>query len=392
MPQIFIDEKRALRLVMEMMAIPGSSTEESRVSRHLTDQLKNAAVPDSAITTDKAARRSSSGGSTGNLIVKLPGTFRGPRRLLMAHIDTVPLCVGCRPIRRGAFIESRDPDTALGGDNRAGATVLLSAVLEILDRKLPHPPLTFLWTVQEEIGLLGARHVAISRLGRPQLCFNWDGGDPSIATIGATGACYIDIEVTGIASHAGAHPEQGVSAAGIAAKAISALVDNGWHGAIRKGRKEGTSNIGVVNGGQATNVVMESLDLHAEARSHQPAFRERIVSEFRKAFDRAVNSIRNDTGESGSIDFSSETRYEAFCLSPSEPCVQHAMKAIHDAGLDPQTRICNGGLDANWLTAHGLPTVSLGCGQQGIHTVDECLHVESFLTGCRIALKLATDE
>jgi tripeptide aminopeptidase len=58
--------------------------------------------------------------------------------------------------------------------------------------------------------------------------------------------------------------------------------------------------------------------------------------------------------------------------------------------MPPETRIVNGGLDANWLTRHGLPTVTLGCGQAGIHTVEETLHIDSFLTACHIALRLAT--
>ena len=42
------------------------------------------------------------------------------------------------------------------------------------------------------------------------------------------------------------------------------------------------------------------------------------------------------------------------------------------------------------LTAHGLPTVTLGCGQQHIHTTGEVLHIPSFLQACEIALNLAT--
>jgi tripeptide aminopeptidase len=38
-----------------------------------------------------------------------------------------------------------------------------------------------------------------------------------------------------------------------------------------------------------------------------------------------------------------------------------------------------------------LPTVTLGCGQQNVHTVDESLHIDSFLNACQIALLLATD-
>jgi tripeptide aminopeptidase len=43
------------------------------------------------------------------------------------------------------------------------------------------------------------------------------------------------------------------------------------------------------------------------------------------------------------------------------------------------------------MVAHGIPTVTLGCGQQDIHTVNESLHVESFLQACQIGLQLATD-
>ena len=64
--------------------------------------------------------------------------------------------------------------------------------------------------------------------------------------------------------------------------------------------------------------------------------------------------------------------------------------AIAAIGLSPEARITNGGLDANWLNAHGLPTVTLGCGQQDIHTVNETLHIESYLQACRIGLLLAT--
>jgi tripeptide aminopeptidase len=308
----------------------------------------------------------------------------------MAHLDTVPLCVGCQPVRRGEVIASRDPATALGGDNRAGAAVVLIAALTILEQSLPHPPLTLFFPVQEEVGLVGARYAAVPKLGRPRLCFNWDGGSPATAVIGATGADHLDIVVEGLASHAGAHPEDGISAIAIAGKAIAELVDQGWHGLVSRGRRRGTSNIGFVQGGEATNVVTNTVTLHAEARSHDPRFRRKIVSEFEKAFARAARSITNAAGRSGRVKVTVLDKYESFRLSETEPCVTAALSAIRSAGLNPQTRISNGGLDANWLTAHGLPTVTLGCGQQGIHTVEETLDVGSFLDACRIGLVLAT--
>src|SRR5688500_8547965 len=119
-----VPSKRALDLVLDLMAIPGKSCQESRVAQFITRRLRQAGIPEAAITFDSAAAKSPAGGEIGNLIVKLPGTLRAPRRLLMAHIDTVPLCVGARPIRRGDVIAARDAHTALGADDRAGAAVL----------------------------------------------------------------------------------------------------------------------------------------------------------------------------------------------------------------------------------------------------------------------------
>jgi tripeptide aminopeptidase len=385
-----ISEERALELVTELMGIPGPSGQERLIAEAIERRLRDAGVPAEAIVYDSTPKRSPHGGEVGSLIARLPGTRRGPRRLLMAHIDTVPLCVGSRPVRRGGVIVSDDPETALGGDDRAGASVVLNSVLEILRRGLPHPPLTLFWPVQEEIGLFGARFVTLSKLGRPKLCFNWDGGLPENVTIGATGDYAMRIEIRGAASHAGAHPELGVSAATIAGRAIAELDEGGWLGLIRRGRHTGTSNVGVMHGGDATNVVMPKLVIRAEARSHDPKFRAKIVDAYRSAFERAAQGVRSATGRTGTVTFTANLQYESFRLSEDDPVVVEACRAVAAAGLEPQPRVTNGGLDANWMTAHGLPTVTLGCGQQDIHTTEESLDVRRYLDACRIGLLLAT--
>lgn len=380
----------ALQLVTDLIAIPGKSTLEGCVVAFIQKKLKQAGVQETQVTIDDAHKRSPAGGEVGNLIVKLPGTKRAPRRLLMAHVDTVPLAVGAKPIVDGDIIKSADPTTALGGDDRSGAAVLLNTLLTILKNKLPHPPLTFFWPVQEEIGLVGARCVNPRTLGQPKLCFNWDGGAANTAAVGATGAYDLHIELFGHAAHAGAHPEHGASAVAMAGIAIADLTTNGWHGLIVKGKNRGTSNIGFIQGGEATNVVTPHVRLRAEARSHDPKFRLKIVNAFREAFTKAAKQVCTDSGQSGRVEFRADLKYESFALDLAEPCVVAAVNAIRSVGLEPETRISNGGLDANWMTAHGLPTVTLGCGQAGIHTTDEVLHVPSYLHACQIALQLAT--
>ncbi|QDT54322.1 Carboxypeptidase G2 precursor [Caulifigura coniformis] len=384
------ENKAAIDLVLELLSISGKSGEEKGVADFLVKKLKGAGVPDSAISFDTAHKESPIGGQVGNLIVKLPGTITGKRRLLMAHMDTVPLCVGAKPVRKGNKIVSADPATALGGDDRAGVAVVLHTALTLLEQSIPHPPITLFFAVQEEIGLVGARYVNTKKLGDPKMCFNWDGGNSGLVTIGATGAFNLDITVHGLASHAGAHPEDGISAIAVAGAAIADLQANGWHGLVEKGKKSGTSNIGVIQGGAATNVVTDRVDLQAECRSHDAAFRKKIVEAFVAAFAKASKSLKNAAGKNGSVEFEIQHKYESFKLAMSEPTVIAAMEAIEKCGLEPAAKVSNGGLDANWMSDHGFLTVTLGCGQDGIHTTSESLDLEHFQHACRIAMELAT--
>ena len=375
-----------------MMAVPGVSGQELPVVKFLEARLNKAGVSPELLKFDRAHKHSRLGGEIGNLVLRLPGTYRGPRRLFVAHMDTVPLCLGTRPVQRGNFIVAADKHTGLGADNRAGVAVLLSTVLILMKKKLPHPPLTFLWTVQEEAGLHGARHVQFGLLGKPRLAFNYDGGSPARLTIGATGGYRMLIDIQGVASHAGARPTEGVSAIAIASLATADLVQRGWHGAIQKGRREGTSNIGTIEGGIATNVVADSVQLRAEARSHDQEFLTRIVSEMEQAFHKAALRVSNANGKTGSVTINGQLDYESFRLPLDDPSVAAAHMAIEAEGLKPEVAIANGGLDANWLTARGIPTVSLGCGQEHIHTVNERLNLREFQRARRIALRLATGD
>jgi len=383
------DFQQAEALLMQMLAIPGRSGQERRILEFIVRKLQEAGLPRSAVQWDPVHQRSPLGGEVGNLVVPLPGTRRGPRRLLMAHVDTVPLCVGARPVRKGDLIVPADSATALGADNRAGAAVILSAALELLQRRLPHPPLVFFWTVQEEVGLLGARLAKLSLLGRPKWAFNFDGGPSHKVTVGATGGQRMRIRIHGLASHAGVAPQDGLSAIAVAGLAIAALQQDGWLGLVEKPDGQGTSNIGIIHGGEATNVVTPEVELQAEARSHDPAFRQKIVQTFRQAFQQAAQQVRNIHGQTASITWEERIDYEAFRLADDAPCVLAAEAAVRAVGARPERTVSQGGLDANWMTHRGIPTVTLGCGQVNPHTQQEYLVLPEFFQACRIALRLA---
>ncbi len=64
--------------------------------------------------------------------------------------------------------------------------------------------------------------------------------------------------------------------------------------------------------------------------------------------------------------------------------VTTAIEAIKTLAGQPTLAVTNGGVDANWLVRHGIPTVTLGCGQRDVHTVSESLDIADFLMACRI--------
>ncbi len=384
------DLAAARKIVLDLLAIPGGSGDEREVAGRITKWLREAGCPADAIHHDSAHTKTPIKGNVGNLIVQLPGTLPGPRRLLMAHMDTVPVCIGTKPVVSGRFVKSGNPATGLGADDRAGCAVVLATAVELLRRKLPHPPLTLLFAIQEEVGLYGARYVKAADLGRPKLAFNFDGGAVEKITVGATGGYRMDVAIEGIPSHAGVAPEKGVSAIAIASLAIASLVDGGWHGLVMKDGKRGTSNVGVIHAGDATNVVAESATLRAEARSHDPAFRGKIVKAIETAFRDAARKVRSTDGAIGKVTIDGHLDYEAFRLADDEPCVVAARDAVRAIGRVPRLDVSNGGLDANWMAANGIPTVTLGCGQMEIHTTKEQLDLDAFEAACTVALRLAT--
>ena len=99
--------------------------------------------------------------------------------------------------------------------------------------------------------------------------------------------------------------------------------------------------------------------------------------------------MKNVAGETGKVIINSNLQYESFVLAADEPCVLAAEAATRAIGREPARLVVNGGLDANWLTARGIPSVTMGCGQRDAHTVKETLNLDDFEDACRIALRLA---
>jgi tripeptide aminopeptidase len=395
-----IDTAAAVGRLMRFLAVEGVTGQEARIGREVQAALRESGVPPRAIRFDDANARIPLPTQTGNLIVQLPGNgpFRdAPRLLFMTHLDTVPLCAGAKPKLQGRKVVNA-ADAALGGDNRTGCAVLVTLAAELLKHKPPHPPLTLLFTVREESGLFGARHLDPKDLGDVVMGFNFDGRSASDVIVGAVGADRWEVEITGKAAHAGVAPERGVSATMILALALADVYAGGWFGKVAKDGKSGTSNIGSVgdahgkSAGEATNVVTDFVHVKGESRSHDPKFFRAITAAYKQAFTKAAARVTDHEGKPGKVKFTARTDYHPFRLKDSSPVVKRAAAGVRAIGREPSVRTSNGGLDANWMVRHGIPTVTLGAGQNEIHTVKEWVDLAEFEAACELAVALATAE
>ena len=374
--------------LLALLLIEGPPGKEAAVVEWIRTRLVEMGVAPGQMAHDRAQEQSEYGGEVGNLIVHLPGRRAAPRLMFSTHMDTVPNAVGCRPrlLREKGRIVNDAPDRALGGDNRLGCAALLHLARTLLAMDGDHPPVTLVFFVQEEVGLVGSRGLDISLLGDPlpAMCFNLDGGPPDEFVTAVIGAERFIIDITGIAAHAGAHPADGLSAAVLAARAIAALDGEGWHGRIEKAEGIGSANVGILQGGQGSNVVMPSLHILAEARSHDPAFRRQIINRWKQEFLLVALEMENQKGERGSVAFGPGPTYEAFALDESGHIVQRALAAARRMGMAARTVSNDGGMDANRIVALGIPALTIGVGQRSVHQPEEWIDLADFGRVCQL--------
>lgn len=386
--------EQAIDDLMALLPIEGPPGKEAGVAEALRERLIEIGVPGDNICHDTAQAQSEYGGNVGNLVVRIDGDRTAPRLMFSTHMDTVPDAVGCKPRRDGAAnrIVNDAPGRALGGDNRLGCAILLALARALVAKAGDHAPVTLVFFIQEEVGLVGARGLDVALLGEPKpaMCVNLDGGPVHELVTAVTGTERFTIDIAGIPAHAG-RPAGGVSAAMIMGLALADLQNGGWHGRIERNTGRGSANVGIVEGGQGSNVVMPALSILAEARSHDPAFRKEVIDAWKAAFNDAAASVKNDAGAGGAVTFGPGPTYEAFALGDDEPVVRLTLATAERCGFEMETVTNDGGMDACWIVRHGIPAVTVAVGQRQVHTADEWVDLDDFEKACRLVVAIGTE-
>jgi tripeptide aminopeptidase len=298
------------------------------------------------------------GGNADNVIARLPANVIGaPPIFFSAHFDTVEPNPNVQVIVEDDRIRT-DGSSILGADDKAGLAPLLEAIECIVENGLPHGEIWLLLSVAEEIGLLGAKHLPLERVNAT-MGFVLDTGPPvGKVVVGAPTHDHLTVRVIGRAAHAGAAPEQGISAIVAASRAIARM---------KLGRidEETTANIGSFHGGQATNVVCPEVQIRAEARSHHPRKLEEQMAHMIACFREEAEAM------GAQVEIETARHYEAYRLSEDAPVVRIARESALAIGLPYEAKLAGGGSDANVYNARGIPTVVLSTGMDQVHTHNE---------------------
>ena len=368
-----MSDQRLLDRFARLCQIPSPTGSERAVADAVTAELGELGVE---AYEDDAAEPARAG--SGNLIARLPGRRDG-WVMFCAHLDTVPH-EGPVEVRLDDGVFRSAGETILGADNKAAVTVLVELAAR---HRSQAPPigLELVFTVAEEDGLRGAKAIDTAALRSP-FGFVLDHASP-IGEIITAAPTYQRLlaDFEGTEAHAGIRPEAGHNAIAAAAAAV---------GAMRLGRldPETTANVGVIEGGTATNVVPASCRIDAEARSLDD-------DRARATIEAMVDACAWAAGEHAcDVDVDVWEMFRGYRLRSGAPAVRVAGEALERCGHLPREVATGGGSDANALIARGFECALLANGTEANHTPAESVgaaRIVEMLAVCEAICEIAAE-
>ena len=320
------------------------------------------------------------GSSAGNLLARIPGAGgAGSRSILMcAHMDTVPLTAPVDPVLvDGGWTNAGEG--ILGADNKTAVAVMIELARRLgASAEPPQVGLELLFTVCEEISLLGARAFDASRLDS-RFGYVFDHATPiGDIVVAAPSLHRMVAEFRGRAAHAGVRPEDGRSAIAAAARAIAAM---------RLGRldPETTANVGTIEGGTAINVVPERCRVEAEVRSVDQQRVETVATEMIDHMQDAADAAECD------LDITVERMIQGYRTRAKAVQVTVAERALEACGYEPRHITTGGASDANALEAAGFPCTNLADGTEHNHEPTERISTDALESLLELAIALVEE-
>ena len=375
-----INQERLASVFTTLCEIDSPSKQEGRVAAYLKSVFFEMGAE---VSEDDSATQT--GSDCGNLFVQFPegGLDREPV-FFNCHMDTVLPAIGVKVKREGEIFTSAG-DTVLGSDDKAGIAALIEVMHTLQEKNIPHGPVEFVFTTCEEVGLLGAKALSPSSI-KAKIGYALDSSGINRVVIGAPAANRITARIKGVAAHAGLSPEKGISAIHLAARAIARL---------KLGRldTESTANMGLIEGGTATNIIPESAVVHGEVRSHTLSKLEAHIQNIRDVFQDEIDNWtdpENIVDGKPSLDFRMVEDYPVMKLDTESAVIKRVLEAAATLDAELDYVVAGGGSDANIFNSFGIQCAILSTGMDKVHSTQETIKLSDMALTAELVMAILT--
>lgn len=364
-----VNQERIVKEFIEYVQIDSPTRKEGNFVKFIRKELEDLGLE---VVVDNAGEKIGSDGN--NIIATLKGDKDVEPIMLCCHMDTVSPGEGIKPIIKDGVIYS-DGTTILGGDNKAGIAAIVEAIRTILEENVSHGDIEVVFTIAEEGGLNGAKNLDYSKI-KSKTAFVLDSsGDLGQIVIQGPAQDKINAKIKGKPAHAGVCPEEGISAIQVAAAAINKMN-------LLRIDEDTTANIGIINGGKATNIVCPEVEIKAEARSLSNEKLDKQTAHMVECFEKAAKEFGAE------IEIETSRAYGAFKIDENDKIVNTVRKACENIGLKAFTDSTGGGSDTNILNVNGIKCVNLGIGEKKAHTLEEHMSIEDLVGTSKLVLEI----
>ncbi len=371
-----INRDRLADTFRQLVLMDSPSREEGAVA----DWIKRTLKEEIGAEVIEDQSRGQTGSESGNIIARIPGAEKVVPLFFNAHMDTVEPGRGIKIIFKDGIFQS-DGTTVLGADDKAAIAILIETARLLKEHRVSHGPIEFLFTVCEEIGLLGAKLLDPALL-EAKAGYALDSSDPEVLINQAPCAIRFKVRVVGKAAHAGLHPELGINAIQVAARALAEIP-------LGRIDEYTTANVGLIHGGKATNIVPEEVELEGEVRSHNPEKLKEVQDQILETFHRiALDFKLMENPGLPLIKTKIIDDYPLMSVSEVHPLITTAAKAAKGLGRNLRLDMTGGGSDANIFNAKGLATVVMGIGMQNVHTTSEHISLDDMVDAAELVLEI----
>ncbi len=312
----------------------------------------------------------------------ITGRFEGKGErsiLLMDHYDTVfpPGEAQKRPFKTDANRAS-GPGVA---DAKGGIAVILHALKILKDEGFTNfKTITVLLNADEEKSSIGSRGYIKRAAQDHDYALSYEPPEDDQVTVATNGVAYIHLHVKGLASHAGAAPEQGRNAAIELAHQLLQLQNLG-------DPQKGTAvNWTILRAGEKINVIPDSAEATADMRLS-------VVSELVRVQNDGEAIVKNKLIPDTEVSFTVENRRPPFGRNaPSENLAALASRIYGELGKNLKIGVMRFGTDAGyaWNPNNPRPAVleTMGLPGSKIHTPAEYADLDSIVPRLYLSVRM----